>query len=54
MTRAQLAQEAGIKRIRKVSEDTHVVDFPNGTCRPATEVERRLWAVLLKAAGAAE
>jgi hypothetical protein len=42
-----LQEAAGIKGIREVSENTSVVEYASGHCRPASPLERRLWALLL-------
>lgn len=46
MTLRQLQELTGVKGIRKVSEHTVVVEFMNGTVRPATPLEVQLWHLL--------
>ena len=48
MTLGELKQAAGIDGIRNISPATAVVEYGNGHCRPATELEQRLWTVLLE------
>lgn len=43
----QLRELAGIQAIRAVSAHTVVVEYPDGHTRPASPLERRLWALLL-------
>jgi hypothetical protein len=43
----QLQRATGIKGIRKVSPTTVVVDTLSGSCRPASDLERRMWSLLL-------
>jgi hypothetical protein len=47
VTLSQIQASVGIKTVRKVSDTTVVVDYANGTCRPATELETRMWSLLL-------
>lgn len=46
MTLRQLQELTGAKGIRKVSEHTVVVEFVNGTVRPASPLEVQLWQLL--------
>jgi hypothetical protein len=47
VTTEQLRRASGIRGIRTVSDTTVVVDLADGNCRPASALERRLWALLL-------
>ncbi len=40
----------GVKSIRAVSEHTTVVEYENGSVRPATKLETVLWSLLLTGA----
>jgi hypothetical protein len=40
-----LSEELGIKNIRQVSTVTTVIEF-EGSCRPATALEIRMWQLL--------
>jgi hypothetical protein len=46
MTRAQVNELLGIRNIRRLSEHSTVVEFVSGHCRPATELEQRMYGVL--------
>ena len=47
MTQQDLLARTGISGIRVVSENTRVIEFRNGHCRPATDVEVKLLAIIL-------
>jgi hypothetical protein len=44
--RQQLTDTTGIKNVRRVSETTVVLEFANGSVRPATRLELIMWAIL--------
>lgn len=46
MTRDELTQATGVKRIYTVTKTTTVVEYANGYVRPATPLEKRLWQLL--------
>ena len=48
MTRKDLLARTGISGIRVVSETTRVIEFRNGNCRPATDAEVMLVAIILE------
>lgn len=48
MTRKDLLARTGIAGIRVVSDNTRVIEFRNGNCRPATDVEVKLLAIILE------
>lgn len=42
-----LAEQAGIRRFRRISQHTVVVEHLDGkSCHPATDLELRLWLLL--------
>ena len=47
MTKHDLLAATGISNVHKVSENTTVLEFRTGGARPATDVEKRLLAILL-------
>lgn len=46
MTRTDALAQAGISAVRKVSDNTTVIEYIRGGVRPATDTEIKLFAVL--------
>ncbi len=46
MTQAELTTTCGVRALREVSPTTTVVEFSNGSVRPATGLEKLLWDVV--------
>lgn len=47
MTRLDVLSAIGASAIRKVSENTTVIEWKKGGARPATDVEQKLLGLLL-------
>ena len=48
MSQADLFTMLGISSVHEVSEHTTVIEFKRGGARPATDIERRLFVLLLR------
>lgn len=48
ITRREVEEATGVSGIRTISEHTIVIEYANGSCRPATALEIVLWSLLTR------